>query len=181
LWPPFPRFPSLFFSRSCDFSKPTGAFPLTRTLHLQRQLCEPVPARRWPLAAERWPAVPRVPVREGGGRRKEPRRLPRTEGLEACVRAPAAAAEQHRYRRRAHLPRQLVLGLHGEQRERLSSFSLWSRFFSLALTCSLAQAHAVIVTSTTGTIKISCHSNEKHNVDYTYISGTHPYFEWLHL
>eukprot|EP00727_Mastigamoeba_balamuthi_P001838 m51a1_g11651 hypothetical protein (68) ;mRNA; r:8639-8842 len=46
--------------------------------------------------------------------------------------------------------------------------------------CDSADAHATIVTSTSGGVKISCHSSEKHNVAYTYLASSKPYYEWLH-
>jgi len=47
--------------------------------------------------------------------------------------------------------------------------------------CDSYTAHATLVTSTAGTVKITCHSSPKHNVEYTYLVGSHPYLEWLHI
>eukprot|EP00727_Mastigamoeba_balamuthi_P004798 m51a1_g14316 hypothetical protein (253) ;mRNA; f:10494-11331 len=46
--------------------------------------------------------------------------------------------------------------------------------------CDGWDAHATIVTSTTGGVKISCHSNDRHNEAYTYLASSKPYYEWLH-
>ena len=46
--------------------------------------------------------------------------------------------------------------------------------------CS-GRGHAVIITQISGgSPKITCHSSERHNVDYTYIFGSKPYVQWLH-
>lgn len=46
--------------------------------------------------------------------------------------------------------------------------------------CGGWDAHATIVTTAGSSPKISCHSNEQLDVDYTYISNSKPYFNWLH-
>eukprot|EP00727_Mastigamoeba_balamuthi_P010579 m51a1_g6143 hypothetical protein (311) ;mRNA; r:282110-283374 len=46
--------------------------------------------------------------------------------------------------------------------------------------CSDSEAHATIVTSMSGGPQISCHSNEHHNIAYTYMASSMPYYEWLH-
>jgi hypothetical protein len=47
--------------------------------------------------------------------------------------------------------------------------------------CYDFDAHAVIVTEAGSVPKITCHSNEQLDVDYTYISGEKPYFQWVHF
>ena len=46
--------------------------------------------------------------------------------------------------------------------------------------CDDWTAHAVIVTSVTDGVKISCHSSMKHNAAYSYIFDSKPYAEWFH-
>eukprot|EP00727_Mastigamoeba_balamuthi_P000293 m51a1_g10260 hypothetical protein (774) ;mRNA; f:3068-6353 len=46
--------------------------------------------------------------------------------------------------------------------------------------CESADAHATIITSVSDGVRITCHSNEKHNEPYTYLAGSKPYYEWLH-
>ncbi|GAK57753.1 hypothetical protein U27_04720 [Candidatus Vecturithrix granuli] len=47
--------------------------------------------------------------------------------------------------------------------------------------CSDSDAHATVVTSVNGTdVRISCHSSNQHDVSYTYLSSSKPYYEWLH-
>ena len=42
-------------------------------------------------------------------------------------------------------------------------------------------AHATLVTQVGGgTAKVTCHSNSKKDVDYTYLAGSKPYYKWLH-
>ena len=47
--------------------------------------------------------------------------------------------------------------------------------------CDNFDAHAVIVTEAGTNPKITCHSNEKLDVSYTYISDEKPYYQWLHF
>ncbi len=46
--------------------------------------------------------------------------------------------------------------------------------------CSSWDAHAVLVTKGGSSATITCHSNEKHNVAYTYMGTSMPYYQWLH-
>ena len=46
--------------------------------------------------------------------------------------------------------------------------------------CDSYTAHAVVVVEGGSNPKIACHSNNQYGVDYKYIQGTHPYFQWLH-
>ena len=45
--------------------------------------------------------------------------------------------------------------------------------------CSDYSAHAVVVVST-NPVKIACHSTSYYGKDYTYMSSSKPYYEWLH-
>ena len=47
--------------------------------------------------------------------------------------------------------------------------------------CGGWNAHATIVTKAGSSPKITCHSDEQLDVDYTYISNSKPYFNWLHF
>lgn len=47
--------------------------------------------------------------------------------------------------------------------------------------CSSFQAHAVLVTQGGSNAKITCHSNEQLDISYTYMSGSKPYYQWLHF
>ena len=49
-----------------------------------------------------------------------------------------------------------------------------------ATSCDDWDAHAVLVTSVSDGVKITCHSSARHNVAYTYTTGSKPYIEWLH-
>jgi GH25 family lysozyme M1 (1,4-beta-N-acetylmuramidase) len=47
--------------------------------------------------------------------------------------------------------------------------------------CDDAIAHATIVTYVSGSdVRITCHSVNRKNEPYTYMSTSHPYYEWLH-
>lgn len=46
--------------------------------------------------------------------------------------------------------------------------------------CDNWSAHAAIVVEGGASAKISCHSNEKSHVAYTYMGTSMPYYEWLH-
>ncbi len=47
--------------------------------------------------------------------------------------------------------------------------------------CDDWTAHATIVTYVSGSdIRITCHSVNRKNEPYTYMSASHPYYEWLH-
>ena len=47
--------------------------------------------------------------------------------------------------------------------------------------CDDAIAHATIVTYVSGSdVRITCHSVNRTNEPYTYMSTSHPYYEWLH-
>jgi hypothetical protein len=46
--------------------------------------------------------------------------------------------------------------------------------------CSDGTAHATLVTSTSGGVKITCHSTSHHNIDYKYQASAMPYYQWLH-
>ena len=46
---------------------------------------------------------------------------------------------------------------------------------------STGNAHAVIITKIeNGVPKITCHSNEKKDVSYTYLQDSKPYYYWIH-
>lgn len=46
--------------------------------------------------------------------------------------------------------------------------------------CSSYSAHATVVVSANGNdVRISCHSNNQHNIHYTYMAKTKGYYEWL--
>ena len=48
--------------------------------------------------------------------------------------------------------------------------------------CSASNAHAVLVTQVGGgTAKITCHSSQQKDVDYTYMAGSKPYYKWIHF
>ena len=47
--------------------------------------------------------------------------------------------------------------------------------------CTDGESHAVIVTKVGEKPKITCHSSAKKDVDYTYMTNTHFYLEWLHF
>ena len=46
--------------------------------------------------------------------------------------------------------------------------------------CDSWSAHAVYITQGGASPKITCHSNEKLDVDYNYMKNSMPYYEWLH-
>ena len=46
--------------------------------------------------------------------------------------------------------------------------------------CGGWDAHATIVTKAGSSPKITCHSDEELDVDYTYLSNSKPYYNWLH-
>ena len=46
--------------------------------------------------------------------------------------------------------------------------------------CNDGAAHAVLVSVAGSKPKITCHSSAKKDVDYTYMTGSHKYLEWLH-
>eukprot|EP00766_Chilomastix_caulleryi_P000821 gnl/Chilomastix_caulleri/18.p1 GENE.gnl/Chilomastix_caulleri/18~~gnl/Chilomastix_caulleri/18.p1 ORF type:complete len:184 (+),score=34.72 gnl/Chilomastix_caulleri/18:78-629(+) len=47
--------------------------------------------------------------------------------------------------------------------------------------CSDYSAHAVIVVSGGSSPTIACHSSQKYGASYTYMSGSMPYYEWIHI
>ena len=46
--------------------------------------------------------------------------------------------------------------------------------------CEDYTPHAVVIVEGGSNPKIACHSNQQYGVSYTYIQGSHPYFQWLH-
>ena len=46
--------------------------------------------------------------------------------------------------------------------------------------CDDYTAHAVIIVEAGSSPKIACHSSNKWGASYTYMSGSKPYYEWLH-
>ena len=47
--------------------------------------------------------------------------------------------------------------------------------------CDNFSAHAVLVTKGGSNALITCHSNEKLDVSYTYMSNSKPYYQWIHF
>jgi len=46
--------------------------------------------------------------------------------------------------------------------------------------CGSTSAHATLVTVGGSNAKITCHSTNHRDISYTYMSGSKPYYQWLH-